>query len=241
MYERPEKEPHIDIGNLFKLLFRPRKAFEDLYDHTSSTQGWVLAILFIIISAVVAGLFMMWFLEDSGLSDEVLDRIPSGSFLWISQVLGVVMNLVVFYVVAWLISNFLKDPRRGMRPSLKKTIGLMGYAKFPALIIGILIAMVTPAYTVASIEFSLESENLEPGELPEGFGEFCNQGLIYFGLILMVFLWGIWVHSHAVSVANDTKLGTAFTWTLVAWIIGGVISVIFGVAMVAIGLAGTSF
>ncbi|MCK5253980.1 MAG: hypothetical protein KAQ96_13565, partial [Thermoplasmata archaeon] len=54
VYERPEYEPYLDIGLLFKSLFSPKKAFEELYDHTSGRQGIVLAVIFILITAVIS-------------------------------------------------------------------------------------------------------------------------------------------------------------------------------------------
>jgi hypothetical protein len=34
-----------------------------------------------------------------------------------------------------------------------------------------------------------------------------------------MFIWGLWVHSHAASVANDTRLGPAVIFTFLAWFI----------------------
>jgi hypothetical protein len=142
----------------------------------------------------------------------------------VATVLTLVVDLLMFLFAGWLVYVFLKGPGKARRPDFNKTIGLIGYAKFPAFTLGILVAILTPVLV----------GSLDPNQENFGLGAFCGALVGLFVIWIFMLIWGLWVHSHAASVANDVSLGTAFAFTLLAWVIAGII--IIGVSAVTLGL-----
>jgi len=220
VYERPAKEPFLDIGLLFKSLFSPKEAFEELYDHTSGKQGITLAVIFIMITAIISiivGNAILGDIDDPGDSP-----IPSGSdgSMW-SAVSTALISLVMFFLSAQMIHYFLSQPK-ARRPDKDKTTGFLGYSMFPFFLIGIPLTIAS-IMLVASVDAEA-LENEDPDIVMEALGEICAPLLIVLVLSAIAFVWCIWVHSHAQSVANDTAKGTAFGYILLTWIIVGMLS-----------------
>jgi len=237
VYEKPEKEPYLDIGNLFKSLVSPKEAFEDLYDHTSSTQGIVMAVIFILMAAVVSIAASFAVLGDMDIPDDATTLPGSGAGTVTQTVINVFVGLAMFFLSAYMIFYFLSQGK-GRRPDKDKTIGFLGYAKFPAFIIGILIAIATPMMLSSMDLEALENE--DPDAAVDALGEICGLLGVIIGLGAVAFVWSIWVHSHAQSVANDVAVGTAFGYILLTWIIVSIISGVIGF-VVALALFGTAF
>jgi hypothetical protein len=237
IYDRPEKAPYLDIGNLFKVLARPKEAFEDLYDHTTQTQGMLLAVIFIVIGALVGYAAMALLIDDLDIPTDAEGLfVPSDALSIASTGINIVLEVFTFFFASWLVFQFLKAPDKGKHPSLDKTIGLLGYAKFPAFIIGFIIAISTPL-VLGTINFDeLDEDN--PDAIGNALGAMCGFFALLFGLGIVAFIWAIFVHSHGASVANDTPLGTAAGFTLVAWIIAGLVLVVLQfVVNLALGLS----
>ena len=237
VYERPEQEPYMDIGLLFKSLFRPKEAFEDLYDHTSSTQGIVLAVIFIMLSAVVSIAASFAILGSMDIPEDATTFPGAGAATVTQTVINVFVGLAMFFLSAYLIYHFLSQGK-GRRPDKDKTIGFLGYAKFPAFIIGLMMAIATPIM-VSSMD--LEAlENEDPDAAMDALGAICGLLGVIVGLGAVAFVWSIWVHSHAQSVANDAAVGTAFGYVLLTWVIIFILTSIIG-AVVALAIVGTTF
>jgi hypothetical protein len=118
------------------------------------------------------------------------------------------------------------------RPSFDKTVGLMGYAKFPAFIVMTLIVIITPITLIGFVE------NVEdPGQV---FGALCGTMAVVFGLGAIGILWAFWVHSHAQSVANDMSPSSAFGWLLLTWFLIGIIQLVVGFVL-SIMVIGATF
>jgi hypothetical protein len=236
-YARPEEEPRLDIGALFRVLFTPKAAFEDLYNHSSTNQGIILAIGFILITSILAYAFNVAILgSDFEVPDDATTFGNTGVSI-LGTVISVVTGLVMFLLAGWLVYVLLKGPGKARRPDFSKTIGLIGYAKFPAFILGILVAILTPIM-MDSVNFDdLTSD--DPDQVTSGLGAFCGAlaGLVVIWIIMLI--WGLWVHSHAASVANDVSMGTAFGFTLLAWFIALIImiAIVTVVAIAGISLA----
>lgn len=231
VYERPKQEPYLDIGNLFRSLFSPKAAFEDLYDHTSGRQGIVLAVTFILITAIISIIASIAILGD--IDDPGDSPVPTGTDGSVSSaVSNAIIGLVMFFLSAYIIHYFLSQGK-GRRPDKDKTTGFLGYAMFPFFLIGIPLAIVSLTL-VASIDTeAMESE--DPDIVMEALGEICAPLVMVLVLSAIAFVWCIWVHSHAQSVANDTAAGTAFGYILLTWILVGILS---GVISYVISLAG---
>jgi hypothetical protein len=236
LYERPEREPYLDFGALFKLLFHPKEAFEDLWDHTSATQGSILAIAFIVIVAIlnIAGMFIIF--GDQDLPDEATGLL--GASTAVSSLVGMVANIFLFFIAAWMVHALLKGPGRAAHPDQDRTMGMMGYAKFPFFLIAIMLAFATPLM-LGTIDFDELEQN--PDAAGDMLGALCGLTALILGLSLVGFIWALWVHSHAQSVANDVSLGTAFGYTLLTWIIIFVIYITITTVVVLIILGTTTF
>ncbi len=227
LYDKPEQEPYIDIGNLFKLLFRPKEAFEDLYDHTTGTQGAILAIIFIVIGAIVELVSNLAIWGSFDLPDDATVPGVVGASGALS-IVGIFTSIVAFFMTAWMFHAFIKEKAR--KPDLSKTMGMMGYAMFPAFLIGIIIAIAAPA-TLAGIDFDADPD--------AGVGTLCG----FLALVMVVgiigVIWAVIVHSNAQSVANDISTGSAFGWLLLSWIIVGIIIAVIQ-AVIGLAILGTT-
>jgi hypothetical protein len=220
VYDKPEREPYIDVGNLFRLLFHPKEAFEDLYDHTTSTQGWTLAIIFIVISAVIGLALNLAFLGTIDLPEDV-DTTGFSTASGVGSIIGIFTNILYFFITAWLFNTLIKEKAR--RPDLGKTIGMMGYAKFPMFIITLIIAILTPLLLL-NLGFDPE----DPDAAIDALGNICGLTIAILVLSLVGFIWSLWVHSQAQSVANDMESGSAMGWMFLTWFLVGLLSAAIG-------------
>jgi hypothetical protein len=228
LYERPAREPYIDVGNLFRLLFHPKEAFEDLYDHTSTAQGFILAAIFIVLSTVASLVANLVFLGSVDLPEEGAVPMFSDGNAAVS-VVGIFTGIFFFWLTAWMFNAIVKSKARA--PSLEKTIGLMGYAKFPAFIVMTLISILIPITLIGVVDSA---------EQPDEFvGAICGTLAVVFGLGIIGVIWSWWVHSHAQSVANDVSTGTAFGYLLLTWILIGIIESVIGL-VIAFAILGTT-
>jgi hypothetical protein len=224
VYDKPERAPYLDIGNLFKLLFHPKEAFEDLYDHTTSTQGIILAVFFSVMSTGV-GLLATWGILGT------LDLPPGADIPLLVEtnavmaIVGIFTSIASFFLTAWLFHAFIKGNAR--RPSLPKTMGMMGYAMFPAFIIMLIINITFPLIMVGA--------NFD--EADAFFGAICGIFALIFGLGLVGLIWAWWVHSNAQSVANDISTNTAFGYLFLTWFLVGILMGIVGfvISMAVLG------
>jgi hypothetical protein len=236
VYERPAKEPYLDIGLMFKSLFSPKEAFEELYDHTSSTQGIVLAVIFILTMAVVTIAASFAILGNMDIPDDA--AVPGGGATSVTQtVINIFVGLAMFFLAAYMIFHFLSGGK-GRRANKDKTIGFLGYAKFPAFIIGTLIAIATPIMLGSMDLEALENE--DPEAVGDALGAICGLLGVIIGLGAIGLIWSLWVHSHAQSVANDTSVGTAFGYVFLTFFVIFIISAVIG-AIVSIAILGTAF
>ncbi len=230
VYERPQQTPYLDFGNLFKVLVKPQEAFENLYDHTSQVQGWILAIIFIVVTAVVSIIANFVILGDFDLPDGGGAPFGSGTSL-VSSIINIPIGLAMFWLVGWIVHAILKNPSTSRRPSMDKTLGLMGYAKFPAFILMLIAAVVMP----------LSLQGFDPDASDEdilaGLGGICGAMIIY----LIALIWALFVHGHAQSVANDCPKGTATGIVFVAWFVTYLITAAITIVIfIAVGI-GTGF
>ncbi len=222
VYDKPEEEPWIDFGALFRLLIKPKETFRELYNHTNATSGIMLVIVFSLISTGYSFAIAAAFFPDvgadageeegeenplAGLGETQLD-----SPFW--AVLGFVLSVVSFLLVAVLVHVIVKNSKEALKPDRDKTIGLLGYAYFPGFVTGFL---TTPLSLMMTDAMAAETD---AGAFPE---EACGI-LLALGIIsVIVFIWELWIQGHAVSVANDTTLGMGVVFVFIAGIIIGMV------------------
>ena len=229
LYERPQQTPFLDIGALFKLLFRPKEAFEELYDHTSAAQGYILAIVFIVIIAMLGLAANLAILGSWDQPEDAAVPGLTGGGNAVLSVIGIFTGILFFWITAWMFHGFIKTKSR--QPSMDKTIGMMGYAKFPAFIISSIIAIVMP---ITMIGFADGTDDPETA-----IGAICGTLALIFGLGIIGLFWAFWVHSHAQSVANDMSNSSAFGWLFLTWFLVYLIQAAVGLALAFVVIGST--
>jgi len=224
VYDRPAAPPRFDARRLAGLLMRPRRAFEGLHDHTSAPVGVALAANIAALEGLASFGLLTAIKHLRGLPLEV--RTGPFSYLMpgVSDAAGSLMLAVVsfssYLLFGLLLCALLSLSRRYypeqppiLRYSPRMTLGLLGYAKFPAMLMWMLM------YLSAGL-----------GANPDG-----NITLLSWGwtvqLALIAAAWSIWVQGHAVSVANDmppkeSRVIVAFTWFLVILVLFALMALI---------------
>jgi len=108
------------------------------------------------------------------------------------------------------------------RPDLERTLGFFGYARLPAFLIGIatsgLVSMMSRSVNWSEVTNTTASDPLG------GLGQVCGLLVILLVLVLISIIWTLWVYGHAAAVANDVSFGTGVGFTILAYIIAGLIS-----------------
>jgi hypothetical protein len=217
VYERPEEPPRFDLVNLFRVLFGPQQAFRDLYGHTNAVIGLVLAVVFATIGGALS--LAISLAVDAGPEVFVGGFFFPGmeaEFAIVSFGLGVLASVGIYLLATYLVYALLKSSRTTLKPNLGKTFGLVGYAKFPALLLGMLSTTVAGALTAGGLWFTAE-------------------GVVLI-IMLVTFVWALFVHSHAASVANDSSLSSAFGFTFLAWFITFLIMIVVSVMAMFVGI-----
>jgi hypothetical protein len=201
-------------------------------------QGLLLCIIFTVISGIISFALMMAIVGDIDIPETAQSPFAGvGAAGVMSMVLNLVLSILMFLFAGWLVYSLLKGPGKARRPSFEKTIGLIGYAKFPAFILGIIIAAIYPIMLNTMDLESLEDPDTDP---TDALGTMCGAlaGIMVISVIMLI--WGLYVHSHAASVANDVSLGTAFGFTLLAWIITFIIMIAVVIIAAIAGIALTA-
>lgn len=227
VYERPERLPYLDVGALFGVLLRPKETFEDLYDHTTATQGIILAIMFTVLSSAIGIITSIAIIGSMDIPDEASIPLLVETNVAMA-VVGIFTSIAAFFLTAWLFHAFIKSNAR--RPSLDKTMGMMGYAMFPAFIIMMIINITFPLIAVGVDWEDVDETNV---------GAVCGVFAVILGLGLVGLIWAWWVHSNAQSVANDISNGTAFGFLFLTWICVGILMAVVG-AVISVAVLGTS-
>ncbi len=220
VYERPSEAPRLDVVNMFRLLFKPREAFEALYGHTNAWVGIALAVVIVAVTTVytlnvteaAVGLFDLPDEAQVGVVNR-FDELGPAAYIALFSI-----DLALFVVATSLVYLMLKHISGARRADLGKTFGLVGYAKLPAFLLSFAL---TPFTIISvSIDAGAMGDALEGGgPTPDWVGTACGIYLLWLVLLVVSLVWALWVHSHAAAVANDSRLGTAAGVTLAAWVV----------------------
>jgi len=202
-------KPYVDVSALLRLLVRPKRTFEDLRSHTGPLQGALVALALIVVAGVADAL-VKWLFATIWSRDihamGLLGRFPS--------FVGVVLGFLGFLLMAGLVHRLVAASGRAKRPDLGMTVGLMGYAMFPVVIMGIAIGVVMTYYGGELTAFTEETG----GQLEE-WGGWAEYWLVYYVLLLVMVLWGVRIQAKAAAVANDSTGGRTLGLVLVAWVL----------------------
>lgn len=237
VYEREEESPRFDLRNWVRMLFKPKEAFEDLYNHTSALTGVVIAIVLISATTIIGVVLMQEIAADVVIPENQSAPFGAESFNVTAEGVAITIGIEVgmFLVAGLFVFGLLSTIGNARRPNLGKTLGLIGYAKLPAFLIGIPLALVAPMI-LATVDWEEVQRLQEEGEegqmgVPDWAGEVCGLGAFMVLLAIVMFIWGLWVHSHAAAVANDTAPGTAMGFTLLAWILTFVVETLLAMVV----------
>ena len=227
LYDRPEEAPRIDLGALVRVLFRPRDAFRDLYHHTDMRTGLIVFFVLTLIEGLISLALNLTVLYDA--SSTGLDMFASlgERIAYVTFGITIGTGLAMFIGVCYLIHALMRGSRTTARPSLPKTMGLLGYAAMPGLVMGVITTVV-----VGGISLALPSDSDVTAWSVLGLG------VASLSLALVSIIWSLWVQGHAVSVANDAPWGKSAGTVFVSYIVVGMI--VFVIAALFIAIVGFS-
>ena len=209
-------KPYVDLAALPRLLVRPRKTFEELAPHTGPLQGAMVAIVLIVVAGVVDALVRWVFgLFRSG------DVHPLGLIARFPTFLAIVMAFIGFLLMAGISYRLVAGYGKARHPDAGLTLGLMGYAMFPVIILGIVFSIVMTYYG-GEVSAFLD----ETGGQLEDWGGWGEYWLVYWVLLLVMLLWGVRFQAKAAMVANDSAGGRTLALVLAAWVLSLVLWVV---------------
>lgn len=202
-------KPYVDISALPRLLVRPRRTFEELRPHTGPLQGAMVALVLIVVAGVVDALVRWLFGTFRGGNVHVLGLM--GRF---PTFMGVVLGFLGFLLLTGLAYRLVAAHGKARRPDPGVTVGLMGYALFPVVILAIAMSVVMTYYGGEVAAFTEQTG----GQLEDwgGWGEYW---LVYWVFLLVIMLLGVRIQAKAVVVANDSAGGRTLGLVLVAWVL----------------------
>lgn len=207
---------YLDLRALPRLLVRPRRTFEDLRSHTGALQGAVVALVLIVVAGAVDAL-MRWLVGSLGSGElhrlGLLGQVPS--------LMTVVLAFLAFLLLTALVHAFVSRWGRPARPDPGMTVGLMGYAMFPVVIIGMAMSIVM-AYYGSEVDAFVE----DTGDLAGDYRGLAQYRVVYYVLLLVLVLWGVRVQSKAASVANESAGGRTLGCVAAAWLVSIVLWVV---------------
>ena len=202
-------KPYVDIAALPRLLVRPRKTFEELRPHTGPLQGAMVALVLIVVAGVVDAL-VRWLFSLFRSGDVhalgLIGRFPT--------FLAILLGFIGFLLMAGIAYRLVAAYAKARRPDAGLTVGLMGYAMFPVVILGIAFSIVMTYYGGEVGRFVDESG----GEL-EDWGGWGQYWLVYWVLLMVMVLWGVRIQAKAAAVANDSTSGRTLVMVLAAWVL----------------------
>jgi hypothetical protein len=218
-HDRPVRtmaKPYVDIGALPRLLVRPRKTFEDLRPHTGPLQGAMVALVLIVVAGLVDALVRWLFTTVLGRDLHVVGL--AGRF---PTFVAVLVAFIMFLLMAGLSYRFTVSWGRAKHPDAGMTVGLMGYAMFPVIIIGIAMSVLM-TYFGGQVAAFLEGT----GTRLEDWGGWGQYWLVYWLFVLVMLLWGIRVQAKAARVANDSAGMRTMGAVAAAWVVSIVLWVV---------------
>jgi uncharacterized protein involved in cysteine biosynthesis len=209
---------YVDISALPRLLVRPRKTLEELRPHTGPLQGAMVALVLVVVAGVVDAL-VRWLFATFRSGDVhamgLIGRFPT--------FLTIVIGFLGFLLMAGVSYRLVAAYGKARHPDAGLTVGLMGYAMFPVIILGMVISIVMTYYGG-----QLEAFIDETGGQVEDWGGWSQYWLVYWALLLVMLLWGVRFQAKAAVVANDSAGGRTLGLVLVAW----VLSILLWIVMV---------
>jgi len=223
LYDRPDEAPRLDLGALVRVLFRPRDAFRDLYHHTDMRTGLLVFFVLTLVEGLIALALNLTVLSDA--ESTGLDMFTSigERIAYVTFGITLATGLAMFIGVCYLVHALLRSSPTTVRPSLPKTMGLLGYAAMPGLVMGVLTTVVVGAISVTVYS----DEDATPWTI-------VGLAVASLSLAVVSLIWSLWVQGHAVSVANDAPWGKSAGVVFVSYIVVGMIVLVITALIIAV-------
>jgi hypothetical protein len=226
LYTQPPEKPRLRFDILPKTLFQPKKAFLELYNHTTAFQGIFVVLLLtsivVILNLTVSIDFNISIMQSISSYRGIYFLFMIGS----NPILALPFALVTVIGSAWLSAHFSRIFLQG-RGDVDKTIGLVGYGRTVSLFLGI-IYLIALTYIIATLYGSDSSPVV-------GSMDHMEEFILTYTILVISFIWTIIVSGIAVSVANDIPIAQGiFVYTISLVAIGIIIIIMIGIAIFGI-------
>jgi len=226
LYDQPRTPPKLDLVDLLRLAYAPKRSLTRLYLSTGMKQSLMLVVVFSGLSAMVSVAATYYLGDIFGYASlrGAVDMLEQMCVSWVISIL----SFLVFAVVAALIARDLF----GGRGDRTATVTLMGYCYPWFSLFSIMVLVV----------FSAGIDGLVPG----GTDSWTNSdvatvlaiGALTFVAVILGLFWLLAMASRAVSVSSDIRLaGGALTVILAAMTTGVITLVASAVLELPIGIS----
>lgn len=202
------------LDQLYKVLYKPRSAFEDIKSDTTWKEGLTIGIILIVIGSLVSNGITIGMLGDT------VSQLPAntqGSLTptATSTVVGIVAAIVMLYLTA-LFGGWIASAWAGNELDKEKTIGVIGYSTS----LDVVQSIITSVAMIGVVQVAINS--------PEQ--AMASMGAISI-LSILFFIWATWVKGTGIAVANDTTTAKG----IVGWLVASIIIMLI-VMMVSLAL-----
>ena len=209
LYGRPKQHARFDLIDLIKILYKPSKAFQNLYLSTDLRMALALVLVFSMVSVGASILVSVDMADIIGY--DAGDALQLGVQAFVSWVL-VILSFMVFSVISAGISKGVF----GGRGERSATLTLVGYCYPAYVLVNIAVLMI---FRAGFSGLGVDIQDLTFSDLSH-----VSAGLAALVIAALVGLaWLLVITSRAISVANDTSMGEAGLTSVLSVAASGVI------------------
>ena len=218
LYQQQPQKPRLRLDLLFKILFKPKSAFIELYHQTTMKEGIVIFLILTIISTFIT-LIGSFVLPITMYGSYGTPSPSSYSLLLIIPLIMIPISLLLLLASGWLTAKISKGIGQGFGDA-NKTIGFFGYAAIVGFFIGIIQTIIFIGIT------PLEASGADsPNDIYGSLGYFFIRMIITIIISIITIIWYLIVYGTAASVANDVSVRMGIVSYFLAAIIIAVIYV----------------
>ena len=213
LYEQEEQEPRFSPKHLFKVMVKPKQAFQELWPITNFKIGVMLIVVFSVLNTIIS----YWAYQQAGMESYpvgVGQEIDMGMVVVILGLPTAIGGALLGSWVAAKISGNMKG-----RGDLNRTVGFWGYAMIVGFLFGIVASLVIASNVAPMPDLPDTIEDYETYD----WGPYFTYMLYTVPIAIVDFIWAVVVGGAGVSVANDTSWLKGIGIYLVSVIIAGLV------------------